>query len=75
MQPTTLRVDLTSQATMQALQQAGAIFVPATSGQNVAPLRLPSQSALDCALQTVVTTYHTTLPTAHIKVPHSLCLT
>lgn len=32
-------------------------------------LRLPSQSSLDDALQTVVTSYHTTLPTADIKVP------
>ena len=32
-------------------------------------LRLPGQSSLDDALQTVVTSYHTTLPTADIKVP------
>ena len=35
----------------------------------VTPLRLQSQSALDSALQQVVTSYHTTLPTADIKVP------
>ena len=32
-------------------------------------LRPPGQSSLDDALQTVVTSYHTTLPTADIKVP------
>nr|KAG5694164.1 hypothetical protein BaRGS_001491 [Batillaria attramentaria] len=32
-------------------------------------VRLSSQSMLDLAVQTVVTSYHTTLPTADIKVP------
>ena len=38
-------------------------------GSPATVLRLPGQSSLDDALQTVVTSYHTTLPTADIKVP------
>ncbi|KAL8617631.1 hypothetical protein ACOMHN_038023 [Nucella lapillus] len=51
------------------LQRPGPVGVPLVQG--VLPGMKPraGQSALDDALQTVVTSYTTTLPTAHIKVP------
>ncbi|XP_070200432.1 streptococcal hemagglutinin-like [Littorina saxatilis] len=67
--------------TLRALQQAALVpsschGITSAASTPVGPttLRLPSQSALDDALQSVVTGYHTTLPTADIKVPSPIDL-
>ncbi|XP_071100239.1 uncharacterized bromodomain-containing protein 10-like [Haliotis cracherodii] len=51
------------------------VVLPATGGQlKPRVVKLPTQEALDSALQSVVTSVRTSLPTAHIKVPSPVTL-
>ncbi|XP_067654927.1 uncharacterized bromodomain-containing protein 10-like [Haliotis asinina] len=51
------------------------VVLPASGGQlKPRVVKLPTQEALDSALQSVVTSVRTSLPTAHIKVPSPVTL-